>query len=302
MEYAILAFLIVFLLLASGLLLLFYREALGQRLSSVLVRRRGPGMWERFKARQTAEAAAGSAALIRKDAPAREKQRSAIRQRLVFAGYRRDVHVRLFSIAKVAAPPILCGIAFVTGAYHWNPFLVFAGALGVGYLLPDYWLDHRIKARETAIQRGLPDLLDLMVVCLEAGLSIDQATIRSSEEMRPSHPAISEELALVMLEVRAGQSRIAAWRHLTERTKVDAVRMLVTILVQADQFGTGISRTLRVHSDTMRTHRKRKVEELAAKTSVKLIFPLAMFVFPSFFVVVLGPAVIRLAEAFSRGR
>jgi tight adherence protein C len=105
-----------------------------------------------------------------------------------------------------------------------------------------------------------------------------------------------------MLEVRAGQSRVQAWRHLTDRTKVEAVRMLVTILVQADQFGTGISRTLRTHSETMRMHRKRQVEAMAAKTSVKLIFPLALFVMPSFFVVVLGPAVIRLSEAFARGR
>ena len=135
-----------------------------------------------------------------------------------------------------------------------------------------------------------------MVVCLEAGLSIDQAAIRSSEEMSFSHPAIADELALAMLEVRVGQPRMEAWKHLAERTNVEAIRMLVTILVQADQFGTGISRTLRVHSDTMRTQRRQKLEELAAKTAVKLIFPLALFIFPSFFVVVLGPALLMLAE------
>jgi tight adherence protein C len=302
MGYAVLAFLIVFLLLASGLLLLFYREALGQRLSSVLTPRGGPGMWERFKARQMAESSAGSAELIRKSAPEREAQPSAVRQRLIFAGYRRDVHIKLFSASKIVVPALLCGIGLITGAYLWNPFLVLVGGLGVGYLLPDYWLDHRLKLRETSVLQGLPDLLDLMVVCLEAGLSIDQATIRSSDEMRSNHPAIAEELTLVMLEVRAGQNRVQAWRHLTDRNKVDAVRMLVTILVQADQFGTGISRTLRTHSDTMRTQRKRKVEELAAKTSVKLVFPLVLFVFPSFFVVVLGPAIIRLVEVMGKGQ
>lgn len=300
MGYAILAFLIVFLLLVSGLLLLFYREALGQRLSSILVPQGRPGFLERFKMKQAAESFGGFTESIRKASPVGEKKTPVIRRRLIIAGYRRDVHVKMFSSFKIAAPVLLCVIAAVTGAYHWNIFLVFAGALGIGYLVPDYWLDRRIRARETAIQRGLPDLLDLMVVCLEAGLSIDQATIRSSEEMRASHPAIAEELGLVMLEVRAGQSRLNAWRHLKERTNVEAVLMLVTILVQADQFGTGISRTLRVHSETMRTHRKRKVEELAAKTSVKLVFPLVLFVFPSFFVVVLGPAIIRLSEAFAK--
>lgn len=301
MQYAILAFLLVFFLLASSLLLLFYREALGSRLSSILKPHRGPGLWERFKIRQMAESAGISAELIRKRAPAGENLPSALRQRMVFAGYRRDLHMKLFSASKMLAPALLLGIVAITGAYRWNPFLVFLGALGVGYLLPDYWLDHRIKARERAIQRGLPDLLDLMVVCLEAGLSIDQATIRSSDEMRASHPEIAEELSLVMLEVRAGQSRVQAWRRLTNRTKVDSVRMLVTIFVQADQFGTGISRTLRTHSDTMRTQRKRKAEEMAAKTSVKLIFPLAFFVLPSFFVVVLGPAIIQLAEVMAKG-
>jgi tight adherence protein C len=300
MGYAILTFLLIFLLLASTLLLLFYREALGRRLSTVLTPQRGPGLWERFKIRQMAESPAGSAELIRKTTPARENLPSALRQRLIFAGYRSDIHIKLFSWSKFLTPALLCGIAFITGAYRWNTFLVFLSALGVGYLLPDYWLDHRIKARERAIQRGLPDLLDLMVVCLEAGLSIDQATIRSTDEMRSSHPEISQELSLVMLEVRAGQSRLAAWRHLTDRTRVDAVRMLVTILVQADQFGTGISRTLRTHSDTMRTQRKRRAEEMAAKTSVKLIFPLAMLILPSFFVVVVGPAAIRIIEVMNR--
>jgi tight adherence protein C len=300
MGYAVLTFLIIFLLLASTLLLLFYREALGRRLSTILTPRRGPRLWERFKLGQMADSPLDSAELIRKNTQGPENLPSVLRQRLVLAGYRSDIHIKLFAWSKFLVPALLTGIAAVTGAYRWNPFLVFLGALGVGYLLPDYWLDHRIKARERAIQRGLPDLLDLMVVCLEAGLSIDQATIRSSDEMRPSHPEISQELTLVMLEVRAGQGRLAAWKHLTERTRVDAVRLLVTILVQADQFGTGISRTLRTHSDTMRTQRKRQAEEMAAKTSVKLIFPLAMFILPTFFVVVVGPAVIRIIEVISR--
>lgn len=295
MGYAILAFLLVFLLLSSGLLLLFYREALGRRLSSVLVERGRPGLVERLKRTETGESQGGFAELIRRSAPAGTK--AAVQQRLTLAGYRQAYHHKLFSSSKVALPALLVVLAAATGLYQWNAFLVFAGAVGLGYLLPDYWLEYRIRARANALQQGLPDLLDLMVVCLEAGLSIDQAAIRSSEEMRFSHPAIADELALVMLEVRAGQPRMEAWRHLAERTNVEAIRMFVTLLVQADQFGTGISRTLRVHSDTMRTQRKQKLEELANKTAVKLVFPLALFIFPSFFVVVLGPAILTLAEA-----
>jgi len=297
MGYAILAFVIIFLLLSTGLLLLFYREALGRRLSSVLVERDRPGFVERFKRTQSREPFGGFAELIRRSAPGGTKA-PAIQQRLTFAGYRQPFHKKMFSASKLGVPVLLPMIAWVSGLYRWNPVLVFAIAGGLGYLLPDYWLKYRIKARARALQLGLPDLLDLMVVCLEAGLSIDQAAIRSSEEMRYSHREIGEELSLVMLEVRAGQARMEAWRHLAERTDVEAIRMFVTLLVQADQFGTGISRTLRVHSDTMRTQRKQKLEELANKTAVKLVFPLALFIFPSFFVVALGPAIITLAEAF----
>jgi tight adherence protein C len=250
---------------------------------------------DRFKRTQAGDPHASFAELIRRSAPGGTKA-PAVQQRLTLAGYRQRFHQKLFSASKLALPALLVVIAAVTGLYQGSPFLVFVGAAGLGYLLPDYWLEYRVKARGRSLEQGLPDLLDLMVVCLEAGLSIDQAAIRSSEEMSFSHPAIAEELALVMLEVRAGQPRMQAWKHLAERTNVEAIGMFVTMLVQADQFGTGISRTLRVHSDTMRTQRKQKLEELAAKTAVKLVFPLALFIFPSFFVVVLGPALLTLAE------
>jgi len=297
MEYAVPAFLIIFLLFSSGLLLLFYRDELVRRLSSVLVEPGRPGLVERFKRAHARESHGGFAELIRRSAPSGTKALG-VPQRLQRAGYRDAFHKQLFSASKLAVPALLVAVAVVTGWYRWSPFLVFGVALGLGYLLPDFWLDYRISARANALQQGLPDLLDLMVVCLEAGLSIDQAAIRSSEEMSFSHPAIAEELALVTLEVRAGQPRMEAWRRLAERTNVETIRVFVTMLVQADQFGTGISRTLRVHSDTMRIQRRQRVEERANKVGVKLIFPLALFIFPSFFVVVLGPALLTLAEAF----
>jgi tight adherence protein C len=298
MEYAIVAFVIVFLLLSSGLLLLFYRDALGKRLSTVLAERGRPGLIERWKRAPATESPDGGAELIRRTTPAESRAR-ALQQRLTLAGYRQDHHRKLFSAAKVGVPVFLVAIAAIIGAHQPNAALICALAGGIGYLSPDWWLNYRIRARTQALQLGLPDLLDLIVVCLEAGLSIDQAAIRSCEEMRFSHPEIADELGLVMLEVRAGQPRMEAWKHLAERTSVEAIRLFVAILVQADQFGTGISRTLRVHAETMRTQRRQKLEELAHKTAVKLVFPLALFIFPSFFVVALGPAIIMLSEALS---
>jgi tight adherence protein C len=296
MEYAIVAFLIVFLLLSSGLLLLFYRDALSRRLSSVLVERGRPGLLERWKRTSAAETAGIGAELIRRTMPDESKAR-AVQHRLILAGYRQEFHRKVFSASKVGVPVLFVAIAALVARDRENAVLIFAIAGGIGFLSPDWWLNYRIRARAHALRMGLPDLLDLMVVCLEAGLSIDQAAIRSCDELGVSHPEVADELGLVMLEVRAGQPRMEAWKRLAERTNVEAIRMFVAILIQADQFGTGISRTLRVHSETMRTQRRLKLEELARKTSVKLVFPLALFLFPSFFVVALGPALILLAEA-----
>ena len=150
------------------------------------------------------------------------------------------------------------------------------------------------------MRAGLPDLLDLLVVCLEAGLSLDHAALRSSEEMHLGHPVIADEIGLVMLEVQAGRPRLEAWKSLANRSGVDSVRMLVSVLVQADQFGTGVSKTLRACADTMRTRRKNRVEEMAAKATVKLVFPLVLFIFPSLLIVLLGPAVISFSKAFAK--
>ena len=150
------------------------------------------------------------------------------------------------------------------------------------------------------IRRGLPDVLDLLVICIEAGLSLDMATSRTSEELMDAQPAICDELSIVVLEQRAGKPRADCWKNMAERTQVDSLRNLVSVLVQSEQFGTSIAKTLRTHSDTLRTQRIQKVEEMAAKTTVKLIFPLVLFIFPSLFVVVLGPAAILMSESFAK--
>lgn len=161
-------------------------------------------------------------------------------------------------------------------------------------------MGRRISVRQAAIRRGLPDILDLLVICIEAGQSLDQATARTSEELRMAQPAVTDELNVVVLEQRAGRARTDAWKHFAERTGVDVVRNLVSVLVQSEQFGTSVAKTLRVHSDTLRTQRRQKVEEQAAKTSVKLVFPLVFFIFPSLFLVTLGPAVIIMADSFKQ--
>jgi tight adherence protein C len=141
-------------------------------------------------------------------------------------------------------------------------------------------------------------VLDLLIICIEAGLSMDQATARTATELKLAQPELSDELGIVVLEQRAGRARGDAWKHLAERTDVDVVQNLTTMLIQAEKFGTSIAKTLRIHGDTLRTQRVQAVEEAAAKTSIKLLFPLVLFIFPSLFVVILGPAFISIMESF----
>jgi tight adherence protein C len=223
-----------------------------------------------------------------------------VRQRLIRAGYRSDSAVNLFYGAKVLVPIFLCLLAFTTGIGSYSPFFAYLVAIGLGFLLPDFWLGNRISARQTSIRLALPDVLDLLVICVEAGLSLDQATARTAEELSLAHPAICDELGIVVLEQRAGCPRADSWKHFSERTNVESVRNLVSVLVQSEKFGTSIAKTLRVHSDTLRTQRRQKVEEQAAKTTIKLVFPLVFFIFPSLFLVTLGPAVISVMEGFKK--
>jgi tight adherence protein C len=157
-----------------------------------------------------------------------------------------------------------------------------------------------IKRRQAKIRRGLPDVLDLLIICIEAGLSMDQACARTAEELVRAQPELCDELGLVVLEQRAGRPRADAWKHLSERTDVDVIRNLVSMLIQSEQFGTSVAKTLRTHSDTLRTKRVQQVEEAAAKTTIKLVFPLVFCIFPSLFLVTLGPAAILMADSFKQ--
>jgi len=297
MAFAVIAFLVAFLLIGSGGLLIFYRDKIQDRISSALYPRAQKKSFT-STIEETRHVIGGVVEHFEKILPKSQNEVSVAQQRLIRAGYRSDNAVRMFYGAKVICPVVLLLLSWVTGAIHLGAFFILALAGGVGYLAPDFWLGRQISNRQKAIKKGLPDVLDLLVICVEAGLSLDQATARTAQELNKAQPELSDELGIVALEQRAGRARSDAWKHLAERTDVEEVRNLVSMLVQAEQFGTSIGKTLRVHSDTLRTKRVQEVEEKAAKLSVKLLFPLVLFIFPSLFVVVLGPAVMVMIESF----
>ncbi len=297
MGVAILAFFGVFLLIASMGLILFYREAMVQRIMSAIGSRP-----EKASFTGTLQNASSSIGVVveslEKVIPKSQSEISVVQQRLIRAGYRKDPAVKFFYGSKVVTIIALCAAVTFTGIAANSPLIFYIAAVGLGYLAPDFWLGKRISSRQSKIRLTLPDLLDLLVICVEAGLGIDQATARAALELAPTHPVIADELDIVVLEQRAGRPRSEAWKHMAERTDVEVVRNLVSMLVQSEQFGTSIAKTLRTHSETLRTQRIQTVEEMAAKTTVKLIFPLVLFIFPCLFLVTLGPAVILMSDEF----
>jgi tight adherence protein C len=297
MGIAVVTFGVVFLLIVSGGLLLFHREEMLQRISDVINPRPKPKSL--LNAIQlTGLSIGGVVEHFENVVPKSQAEVSVILQRLQNAGFRDEKAKGVFYGSKFLVPASFCLVALVTGLGAWNPLLVYVLAAALGFLAPDFWLSRRIKTRQANIRRGLPDVLDLLIICIEAGLSLDQATARSSVELKLAQPELCDELGIVVLEQRAGRPRGEAWKHLAERTDVDAIRNLTTMLIQAEQFGTSIAKTLRVHGDTLRTQRVQAVEEAAAKTTIKLLFPLVLFIFPTLFVVALGPAVISIMEGF----
>jgi tight adherence protein C len=172
-------------------------------------------------------------------------------------------------------------------------FWIIAGA-AVGYLAPDFWLSYMMSKRRDIIRRSLPDALDLIMICLEAGLGLDQALVRVGQDLKISHPELSDELTLVQLEQRAGKPRVEAWRNLADRTGEDSVRSFVHMLIQTERFGTPLSKTLGVFAEAMRVKRRQKAEEMARKATIKLVPPLVFFIFPSLFIVILGPAMLAI--------
>jgi len=177
-----------------------------------------------------------------------------------------------------------------------NQIVLYVGAASAGYFFPVLWLRHAVGSRKEKILDAFPDALDLMVVCVEAGLGLDAAIARVSSEIKFAHPELADEFNLVSLELRTGLARIDALKNLSRRVDLEEVNSLVALLVQTDKFGTSVGQSLRVHSDAMRTNRQLRAEELAAKLPVKLLFPLIFFIFPSLFVVIIGPGMVKIAR------
>ncbi len=211
---------------------------------------------------------------------------------LIQAGYREARHVRFYFASRVLFAALgLTAVILFTG---FDSLLLLVGVPALGFFLPRFFLKRAMKERQRRIRLGLPDALDLTVICVEAGLALDQAMMRVGEDLQHAHPELSGEFHLFNLETRAGKPRAEALRNLAARTGVDDVRGLVGTLIQTDRFGTSVAQALRVHSDSLRTERRQRAEEQAAKTTVKMIIPLVLFVLPSLIFVTVGPAVIQL--------
>lgn len=211
---------------------------------------------------------------------------------LIQAGYRDPQHLSIYRGLRV----LFAGLGFfsVFLISGFSSPLLLVGLTAFGFFIPRFMLKRKLQQRQTRIRLALPDALDLTVICVEAGLPLDQAMQRVGEDLRVAHPDLSTEFHFFNLETRAGKPRVEALRNLAARTGVEDVRSLVATLVQTDRFGTSVAQALRVHSDSLRTERRQRAEEQAAKTTVKMIIPLVLFVMPSLIFVTVGPAVIQL--------
>ena len=223
--------------------------------------------------------------------PKSPKDMTRLRRRLASAGIYSFGPAIFYSLAELALP-VLFAAAVLSQLRDRNGWVLAAIMAAVGYLLPSLVLGRLIKKRMLRIENGLADALDLIIVCIEAGCSLDQGIVKTTEELQISHPDLALELRTITTEVRAGKPRVEAFKNFAARTRVDDVRALVAMLVQTDRFGTSIAQALRTHAATSRMKRRQRAEERAAKIGVKLVFPLVFFLFPAFYVVTLGPAVI----------
>ena len=225
-------------------------------------------------------------------APRSPKELGSLRLRLVQAGFRRDEALTIFFGMRVAFALTLFSI-FATGVFARPNLTMALGALGLGYILPGMVLARMAKRRAHRIRLSLADMLDLLVVSVEAGLGLDAALQRVGQELAFAYPELADELRLINLELRAGKPRSEALRNLADRTGVDDLSSLVTMLIQTDKFGTSVAQSLRVYSETLRTKRRQRAEEAAAKTGVKMVFPLVTCIFPAIWVITIGPAAIK---------
>lgn len=266
-------------------------SVIGFRLRSLVGQRTGtiakPRLEERFEQKVIDP--------LSKVLPPSPSEISRTRSLLVMAGYRESRHLTYYFGLRILIALLILGLFIFSGLAASQPILLAAGLL-LAYVLPRFALKRMIRNRQHRLRLSLADALDLCVICVEAGLGLDSSLHRVGQDLRFAHPELSDELNLVHLEMRAGKPRAEALRNLATRTGVDDVRALVAVLIQTDRFGTSIGQALRIHSDAMRTERRQRAEEQAAKTTIKMVPVLVFFVFPSMFIVSLGPAFIQMVR------
>ena len=219
-----------------------------------------------------------------------------LQDRFSRAGLNTVSHIDTYFAARLVAPVVALALgSFIPS----NRFFWMMALAGVAYLAPDMVLERLIKRRRKQIARSVPDAIDLLVICVDAGLGMDQAMLRVGQELSVSHPQINEEFLQISREQRAGKLRIDAWKGMAERSKLPEIEAFVNMLIQTERFGTPIARALSNYADSIRLKRRQAAEEKAAKTTVKIIFPLVFFIFPSMFIVLLGPAAIGLTRGLA---
>lgn len=230
--------------------------------------------------------------------PQNPKDVSIMQRRLIRAGYRGENALTTLYGAKVLFGlllPIMMTFAVANSSSDaTNKFLAVTAAAALGFWGPNEYVKIRAQRRQKEIQRGLSNALDLLVVCVESGLGLDQAIVQVAKELEHAHPEITEEFALVNLELKAGKRRVDALRNLSERTGVNDLKKLVAVLIQADRFGTGIAQSLRGHAEYMRVQARQTAEEKAAKLGVKLVFPIFFCILPTLFVITVGPITVKI--------
>lgn len=232
--------------------------------------------------------------------PASPKDANVLQRRLVRAGIRAPNALRILYGTRLALatlmPLVMLLLVWNSDSDVANKTVAVLASVAAGFFAPNEYVAIRVRRRQKEIRRALPNALDLMVVCVESGLGLDQAIVQVAKELEHAHPEISEEFALVSLELKAGKRRPEALRNLAERTAVDDLKKLVAVLIQADRFGTGVAQSLRAHADFMRVQARQLAEEKAAKLGVKLVFPIFFCILPSLFVVTVGPVAVKIVR------
>ncbi|MBI4903281.1 MAG: type II secretion system F family protein [Acidobacteria bacterium] len=235
-----------------------------------------------------------------KIAPQSPKDVTIMQRRLIRAGFRTEKALTMLYGSKlllsIVLPVLMTLVVMRADSDPANKFLAVAASAGLGFFGPNEYINLRVRRRQKQIRRALPNALDLMVVCVESGLGLDQAILQVAKDLESAHPEISEEYALVNLELKAGKRRSEALRNMAERTAVDDLKKLVAVLIQADRFGTGVAQSLRGHADYMRVQARQIAEEKAAKLGVKLVFPIFFCILPSLFVVTVGPVAVKIVR------